>query len=313
MWMSVPLSRRSPAPHWLLRLLTVGILATPVGACAQFGASSVARETTISPDTANSPTRASAGQDLETRHEERSGLGYGVLFLQDTWNVLSAPGRWDSRDWLTASAAVVVIGTAGTLDRPVRDKVLRHRDRATGQIADVFERFGAEYSFGVPVVFFISGLALENPKAKDVAFDALAANLIAGNIVTPAFKEICGRYRPSESGKVYNFRPFSGHDSFPSGHTTRAFAVASVIATHYDHLWVKITSYGIASMVGLARIEHNVHFASDVAAGALIGTAIGRGIVHFNQAKRGQTRAEEFSIALFPDQGRLGVHCKMVF
>ena len=85
---------------------------------------------------------------------------------------------------------------------------------------------------------------------------------------------------------THHFRSFSGDDSFPSGHTTQAFAVASVIAEHYDPLWIKIASYGVAVMVGYARMEENAHFASDVLAGAIIGTVVGRSVVHFNHDKR---------------------------
>ena len=66
----------------------------------------------------------------------------------------------------------------------------------------------------------------------------------------------------------------------------QAFAVASVKAEHYDSPLVKMGSYGVASMVGYARMERKAHWASDVLAAALIGKFIGREIVHFNHDKR---------------------------
>jgi membrane-associated phospholipid phosphatase len=79
---------------------------------------------------------------------------------------------------------------------------------------------------------------------------------------------------------------FGGDQSFPSGHATQAFAVASVIAESYDPMWVKLGSYGVASMVGYARMERNAHWASDVLAGALIGTFVGKTVVQFNKNRR---------------------------
>ena len=99
---------------------------------------------------------------------------------------------------------------------------------------------------------------------------------------------------------THHFTPFSNSDaSFPSGETTQAFAVASVIAAHYDSLWVKVSSYGIASLVGMARIYENAHWTSDVLAGALIGTAVGTAIVHFNE-KRRKAKKEETGIFITP-------------
>ena len=65
-----------------------------------------------------------------------------------------------------------------------------------------------------------------------------------------------GRPDPSErQPRERIFHPFPNSErSFPSGEATQAFAVASVIAAHYDGLWIKISSYSIASLVGMARI-----------------------------------------------------------
>ena len=46
------------------------------------------------------------------------------------------------------------------------------------------------------------------------------------------------------------------------------------------------TSYSIASLVGLARIYHQAHFASDVVAGAMIGTLVGKSVVSYNNDLR---------------------------
>jgi membrane-associated phospholipid phosphatase len=100
-------------------------------------------------------------------------------------------------------------------------------------------------------------------------------------------KAAFGRSRPRDEQGVAHFEPFSNSNaSFPSGHTTEAFAVASVISEHYDDEWVKAVSYGTASMVGFARVYHNAHFTSDVLAGALIGMYTGKSVVSFNNRWR---------------------------
>lgn len=74
----------------------------------------------------------------------------------------------------------------------------------------------------------------------------------------------------------------SGSTSFPSGHTSGVFALATVAEVFYGP-WVGIPSYAIASLVGISRIDKNKHVASDVAAGALLGTLIGLGTAKFHK------------------------------
>ena len=97
--------------------------------------------------------------------------------------------------------------------------------------------------------------------------------------MTPLLKKIVGRERPNRSDDPYSFSPFSSQDSFPSNHATTAFALASGIAAHYDGWVVPTIAYTVASSVAASRLNDNVHWASDVVAGAIIGTEIGHFIV----------------------------------
>lgn len=221
--------------------------------------------------------------------ERLFSLDYGKLVLDDTKYILSSPFRWESKEWINASlASLAIIGTAAGLDKPIRDHVQEHRTSSTDKIAKYFQRFGAEYSLGVLGTYYIAGVTFDDSKAKTIALDGLSASLIASGIITPILKEVTGRSRPSQNEGAYKFKPFSGKDSFPSGHATQAFAVASVIAEHNEAWWIKFLAYGTASMVGYARIEKNAHYTSDVFAGAVIGTAVGRTVVLHNQKKRSQ-------------------------
>jgi membrane-associated phospholipid phosphatase len=101
-------------------------------------------------------------------------------------------------------------------------------------------------------------------------FSAVAVS----GIVTDIIKVIAGRYRPSmyfEHG-LYGFDFFHIHsvmNSFPSGHTTTAFALAMYIA----YYWPKFSSIGwiLAIAVGISRVALTYHYLSDVLAGAFIG------------------------------------------
>ncbi len=213
-------------------------------------------------------------------------LSYPEILIDDVTHVVSAPARWEDAEWRQAGwASLAVVGTALLIDRPLRDEMRRH----TGDNSFItqVERFGSQYAVGVVGGFYLVGALADDENSLQVARDGIAASLIASGIVTPAIKLVAGRSRPRANAGVYNFKPFSDtNSSFPSGHTTEAFALASVIANHYDETWVTCTSYSIAGLVGLARTYHDAHFASDVLAGAMIGTLVGKSVVAHNTALR---------------------------
>ena len=65
----------------------------------------------------------------------------------------------------------------------------------------------------------------------------------------------------------------SSYTSFPSGHTTQAFAAATFLSEEYKdtYHWMPYASYTVASSVGLLRMANNRHYISDVLVGAGIG------------------------------------------
>jgi len=68
----------------------------------------------------------------------------------------------------------------------------------------------------------------------------------------------------------------SVHSSdLPSGHTTVAFASATVLQRHFG--WkVGVPAYAVATYVAASRVEQKHHYLSDVAFGAALGIAAGR-------------------------------------
>jgi membrane-associated phospholipid phosphatase len=200
--------------------------------------------------------------------------------------VFTAPARWDTRDWLVLGGIAAGIGTVAAFDEDIERGIRGARNNTVTDIFDNVQPLGNEYAIGIVGTFYLYGEIFKDPRAKTTALDAISASAIASGIVTNSFKYVIGRGRPTDGRGAYNFRPFSGQDSFSSGHTTEAFALASVITEHYNAPWVQVTSYGLASAVGYARLNNNRHWPSDVLAGATIGTFVGKTVVHFNQGHR---------------------------
>ena len=97
--------------------------------------------------------------------------------------------------------------------------------------------------------------------------------------MTSLIKVSVGRERPDGSGNRFS-------SSFPSGHVSGSFALASTIDTMYGH-YFGIPLYLFAGYVGFSRMSDNKHFLSDVVFGAALGTAIGRGVakIHKNECE----------------------------
>jgi membrane-associated phospholipid phosphatase len=133
----------------------------------------------------------------------------------------------------------------------------------------------------------------------------LISHLLGKWILKPAF----GRERPFESNGQTRLHPFSSRDSFPSGHATQAFALASVISFRSKGWVVPTIAYGAASLVAFDRVNDRVHFASDVVAGAVLGTAVGRFIVTRHRAAQSQKPAAEFTLVPIPS----GLAARVVF
>jgi len=157
---------------------------------------------------------------------------------------------------------------------------------------------GSVYGLGaVATTFYLIGRKTDNYRARETGLlsaEALVNSVIAG----AALKGITQRARPMAGVERSEF--FDGGSSFPSGHSTQAWAVAAVIASEYKHRpAVRIAAYGIASAVSVARFTGHKHYLSDVVAGSAMGYAIGKFV--FNAHHR---EADESSWMITPQYNR---------
>lgn len=205
---------------------------------------------------------------------------------RDVGYAATSPGRWGKKEWLTLGLGTAGVVAVGFADRSVHQQVQHIQNDSANDVAGEIRHFGGAYAYGTLGLFLAGGEVFDSPRAKATFIDGAAASLVSGGIAL-ALKYAVGRSRPSDEVNTDRFQPFGGEgQSFPSGETTQAFAVASAVAAHYDELWIKASAYGVASLVGFARIYQNGHWASDVVAGALIGAVVGHAMVRFNDRRR---------------------------
>jgi membrane-associated phospholipid phosphatase len=238
------------------------------------------------PVSAASPPATNATDATAAADGVSAGMPVWKLLVIDARSVFTAPAHWTGGEWALFGVGVAGVAALTQADKHLRTEVLRGNSSFETNLADDFRPFGSYAAFGVLGAFYAGGLLGHDAKAQETALDGLIASGIAAGVITPILKEVVGRSRPSTHKGVYDFHPFSGNASFPSGESTEAFAAGSVIAAEYPHLWVEIASYGTASLVAFARMREDAHWASDAVAGALIGITVGRAVVHLNRRLR---------------------------
>lgn len=211
---------------------------------------------------------------------------FGGIIVDDIKYEATAPSRWDTQDWQDIGwAALAVAGTSIIADTVVRD--FMRRQTPGNVFLNNVENFGQVWALGVMGGFYVAGLVADNEKSVNVAEDLVSASIVSASI-NQAFKVAVNRYRPRDNKGTVNVQGYTGlnnNSSFPSGHTTEAMTLASVIATSYeDDPWVGYAAYSVAGMVGIARMYLDAHWASDVVASTFIGVWVGKGIVNHNRA-----------------------------
>jgi membrane-associated phospholipid phosphatase len=223
---------------------------------------------------------------------------YFILLGSDLKQEITAPFHFTKKDWRTAAGFGLVEGALFFTDEPVQRSALRLRGNnpTVRHISSFVTRFGGTYETYLLASLGTYSFVFKNQKLKATTLLATQA-YITGGAMESLLKFLSGRQRPyvSNPNQVEvepKFRgPFhsSGRDengkrlnsSFPSGHTTVAFAAATVFAMEYKNVpLIPIISYSAASLIGLSRITENKHWITDVFAGAALGFFTGRKVVN---------------------------------
>ncbi len=218
-------------------------------------------------------------------------------YFKSYWTAIkktaTGPAHWGKKEWI-ALGGVVVGGTVLYIyDGQIRNFFQEHRTPGTDELSKyIFTPWGSGF-YTLPLLggFYLYGLSARNIKARQVAMAGTQA-FIMGAMSVEVLKVLFGRHRPYQdippNPRLWTgpFGPL-GFNSMPSGHTTVAFAVATVFASVYkDKPWVGVLSYGLATGVALSRLNDDKHWASDVFIGAALGYAVGKVVYHIMEGPK---------------------------
>ncbi len=199
---------------------------------------------------------------------------------------VTAPVSWEESDWGRFGALSAGVGALMLADESVYHWVGDHRTDAGDRFSRAIAPFGQEYAYCLSAGLLAWGLASSDTAIRDTGRDAVQALVLGTVLVNLALKPVIGRQRPYVTDGETVFHPFSWDASFPSGHATEAFALASVLSMHSEGWVVPTVAYTLASLVAVSRVQQSMHFTSDVFAGAVLGASIGRFVVSRHRASR---------------------------
>jgi len=203
-------------------------------------------QTILSNPTSFGKPNASTRSPIETGHSSLL-----TPFADVVGDIRHLPSR-DNLDWLA-------IGLAAALaTHPADAHIARNVEPGSRPFKAGAIIGGTPFELSAAFATYALGRAANSQRAMSVGRDLVRAQLLSA-LITTGVKQSVRRSRPEGSGF-----------SFPSGHTSMAFASATVIERHFG--WkVGIPAYAVASYVAASRVEMRRHYLSDVTFGAALG------------------------------------------
>lgn len=158
-----------------------------------------------------------------------------------------------------------LVGAAGALAIAREDQeISKSMKNHAREFGDAGEILGAAVPLSITGGAFLTSRFSKSDHFRSFGY-TIAQAYATNFVLLQGIKLATNRMRPDGSAS----------NSFPSGHGSGAFSVATVVANYYGKKW-GIPLYAFAGLVGISRIEHGSHWPSDVVAGAALGYISGR-------------------------------------
>jgi membrane-associated phospholipid phosphatase len=207
--------------------------------------------------------------------------------LEDARLYFTAPLRWDGRDWLEFGGTLAVIGVIHEFDDDVRDHFADPDAPLDGEDPNNLDD-ALPAAVMLAGTWLLAGIVDEPDGWREVGsmIQATAFTAVSTEILKLSF----GRQRPNETTDPDQW--FESGDSFPSRHVSVAFAIGTVLAESGDdrYRWARrFLGYGLAGTTAWLRMDHNQHWASDVAAGAALGLSTARFVMNRREVNQDKT------------------------
>jgi len=169
---------------------------------------------------------------------------------------------------------LLVIGSALVLDPRVHAWAAQSKCHTIDALVAILNPIGSGVTLLI-VCVMLAAICRATPSSRlqAAAWTAALAFTVAG-LIEFTIKHLVGRPRPLAAAALATVgsHAITETDSFPSGHATSVFAVATVFAAFYPRL--RWPLYALAAAIAVGRVYLERHYVSDILAGAVIGIAI---------------------------------------
>ncbi|MBB6270987.1 undecaprenyl-diphosphatase [Pedobacter cryoconitis] len=157
------------------------------------------------------------------------------------------------------------------LDNRIMIDLSEHRTEQKTSFFMFLSKYNNLVNVAIPAGIFAAGV-IDNDKGTRQNALYIASSSAVNILLTMVTKKLVKRPRPFLGQVKISAVYYPGQTSFPSGHTSSSFATATALSQVYHKWYVIAPAYLWAGSMGYSRMYLGVHYPSDVAAGALIGT-----------------------------------------
>lgn len=203
---------------------------------------------------------------------------------------LSVASAWDMKDFKTEALSpfttsarnVFYVGAGLTLTVLIfEDSIVDYtqKDLSNDKPLGSFSKFGDLAGQMLPNMIYVIGQSIAGYRGDEYGYSRALGMIKAtaySTGMTTALKYAIREPRPGDTKE---------RNSFPSGHTTSAFAFAGYVYEEHGWQW-GVPMLGLASFVGISRINDNRHYLHDVLSGMTIGMMYGVGLSKIDKEKR---------------------------
>lgn len=236
----------------------------------------------------NLPAAADLFHNLDRNMVHSFSNGYGLYHMAAiglSYGVIKSGADWQYYSYMQDHQSISRVGFAGVL-------------------------IGGLIPLTVPFYLYFKGKSNKDAKLMYTAL-ALGQSVMTSLLVTSSYKAITGRKPPedlhgneSDYSDDFNFGFMRRgiFEGWPSGHTTNAFAMATVLWEMYpENETIKLYSGIYAFYIGLS-VSTNIHWFSDFVAGALMGYSIGKSVGEsFKNLSEGKISENRTSFFITPN------------
>ena len=209
--------------------------------------------------------------------------------------------NWETDDFIIlGSVTAATIGLI-QIDNDIRDILIKNNLNHQTEFLDFGKAWGEPLvTLPISAGLYFHGLIAEDKSTRRVGFEVFQSFVYTG-IVTALLKGAIGRARPYMNLSSKKFKPFNAKNDFnslPSGHTSVAFSLSTVLSNNFENNYLKAAAYLPAFITAYSRMSYNKHWLSDVFLGAVIGYFVGNFVHNLHEESSGliETNISQFNV-----------------